>query len=154
MFSNNPLARRLGRHRRTIEAPPAIEAFSDPRDVLDTLYRWGASLPWVAEAPFRRRELLVRRFVLDCPLFDCAELWFAVNAGPQDLEDRPQVLVVLPASVAHRGMALGWAARLVELEGDRIIAEVAVPTTTSEFCALQRLLEVAYSAAFARASLE
>jgi hypothetical protein len=153
MFANNPLARRLGRLRRSNE-PVALDRFPDLDDMLETLYRWGASLPWVAESPCRDRESLMRRFVVDCPLLDCSGLWFAVDAGSEDLEEGPEVLVVLPKSIAHRGIAHGWAAKLVELAGDRMIVEVALPTTNSELCALQTLLQVAYSAAFVDTAAE
>jgi hypothetical protein len=87
---------------------------------------------------------------IDCPELGCSELWFTMALVDDGLGEGPEVRVVLPAWLAHRGVALGWAAGIVELPGGRTVANVAFPTTSTELCALQRLLEVAYSAAFQR----
>jgi hypothetical protein len=55
---------------------------------------------------------------------------------------------VLPNHLAHRGVVLGWAADAVDLDHDRSIATVALPTVAPELRALQRLLTVAYTTAF------
>jgi hypothetical protein len=43
---------------------------------------------------------------------------------------------------------VGWAVSVAELNGDRVIAAVALPTTFDELSALQGLLAIAYSTAF------
>jgi hypothetical protein len=134
--------------QRSVEAPSGFDDFPDLGDMVDTLWRWGMSLPWVVELPSTEKPGLGRLLVVDCPVLACREPWFAVNAFGDGLDDGPEVLVVVPNFVAQRGVAVGWAAGIAELPGDRTMIAVALPTTSAELGALQRLLEVAYCAAF------
>jgi hypothetical protein len=134
--------------RRSVEAPRVFEDFADLGDIVDALWRWGISLPWAVELPPTEKPGFGRLLVVDCPVLACREPWFAVNALGDGLDDGPGVLVVVPDFVAQRGVAVGWAVGIAQLAGDRTMIAVALPTTSAEFGALQRLLEVAYSAAF------
>ena len=148
MSANHPLVRRLRRLRPCIEAPLGLEDFGDLDEMISTLCRWAASMPWAAQLPSSEPHHFTRSFVVDCAVLARHEPWFVIDAAGDYLEDGPAVLVVLPTPVAHRGMTLGWAANLAELDDDRTIAAVVLATTSAELCALQSLLQVAYSAAF------
>jgi hypothetical protein len=147
-FSKASLARRLRKLRRSIEAPLGFNDFVDLDDMVDVLCRWAASLPWAQELPAPVSGAVERRFGIDCPPLSCAEAWFSLRVYGQDLGHGPEVLVVLPNHLAHRGVVLGWAADAVDLDHDRSIATVALPTVAPELRALQRLLTVAYTTAF------
>jgi hypothetical protein len=144
MFSRNLLGRRLRRLRRSIEEPLALNDFMDLEDMLDTLCRWGKSLPWVDELPCPHNAGVGRKFVVDCPVLACRGPWFAVTAVGDELE----VLVVLPELLARQGVTHGWASSSIALDAHRRITAVALPTTIAELRALQQLLAIGYSAAF------
>ena len=91
---------------------------------------------------------MVCRFVVDCPVLDCREPWFTVSSVSENLDEGPEVLVAVPTPIAHRGTAVGWAVSVARLDEDRMVVAVAMPTTSAEFSALQRLLEIAYTDAF------
>jgi hypothetical protein len=152
MFSRDPVARRLRQLRRSLEAPLGLHEVIEPSDMLGALCRWGAAMPWVDESRGQDHAVTEFRFAIDCPELGCSEAWFAVALVDGGPGDGPEVRVVLPPWLAQRGVVLGWAAGVVDLPGGRTAANVAFPTTSTEFCALQRLLEVAYSSAFLRAS--
>ncbi len=66
-----------------------------------------------------------------------------------DLQFGPEVAVVLPTRIARRGARIGWATSATDVDRLRSVATIALPTTVPELFALQGLLSVAYSAAFA-----
>ena len=150
MFSRDPVARRLQRLRRSLEAPLGLSEVIEPDEMLDALRRWARGTPWVDESDGQELSGTEFRFAIDCPDLNCSEAWFAVVFGDGGACDEPEVRVVLPPWLARRGVAIGWAAGILDLAGGRTIADVAFPTTSTELCALERLLEVAYSAAFQR----
>jgi hypothetical protein len=149
MFSN-PLARRRARRR-----PP--EPVADPNSLLDlddviaTVCRWGSGMPWVVAAPGTGALCVGDWFVIDCPVLGCTQPWFAIEALG-DLENGPEVAVMLPSPLAHQGVAVGWAERAVDLDTCCSIAVVALATTLDELGALEKLLQVAYSAVFSHAT--
>ena len=51
MFSRDPFTRRRRQLQRSVEAPSGFDDFPDLGDMVDTLWRWGMSLPWVVELP-------------------------------------------------------------------------------------------------------
>jgi hypothetical protein len=122
--------------------------------MVNALYRWGGSLPWVHELRGPASGAVERRFVIDCPVLLCTGLWFVVRAFGDDLRFGPEVLAVLPSGIARRGVGHGWAAGEVDPDEDRAVATVVLPTTAAELSALQRLLYVAYSAAFPPGSVD
>jgi hypothetical protein len=69
---------------------------------------------------------------------------------PDCIDDGPQVLLIVPRNLAERGISRGWAVSIAYVDSDHMIIAVALPTTASELLALQRLLQVAYAAAFDR----
>jgi hypothetical protein len=117
-------------------------------EIADDLCRWAGSLPWASEMPPVEDDPFGRSFVVDCPVLRCAEPWFALSSLGHGLELGPEVLVVLPDHLAQRGDAHGWAVSLAQLDRERTIAAVALPTTVGELGTLERLLTIAYSAAF------
>jgi hypothetical protein len=150
LFFKDPFARQMRRLRRSMEAAPGLDDLMDLDDMLAALGRWAASQPWANELPAPADGGLGRRYIIDCPDLACRQLWFAVVAGDGP-DAEPDVLVVLPACLASRGVTLGWAGGIVAVDGDRAMACVALPTSDAELRAIQRLLEAAYSAAFRRA---
>jgi hypothetical protein len=146
--SKGSLARRLRKWRRSVDTSLRLNDLIDLGDMVDALCRWGASLPWSVELPARPKGP-ERRFAIDCRPLSCSASWFAVRYDGVELEDGPEILVVLPNHLAHRGVALGWAAATHDLDGGRTIATVAMPTTASELHALEQLLMVGYSTTFA-----
>jgi hypothetical protein len=147
MFSN-PLGWRLRRRRRSPGTALGLDSSMDLDDMIEVLCRWGASMPWAVELPASHASEVRHGFVVDCPVLGCRRPWFAVDALATDLENGPEVVVILPSSSAQRGAASEWAARVGEDDGCCAIMEVALPTTLQELSSLQGLLEVAYSAAF------
>jgi len=145
---NSPIARRRRHLRRSVETPLGLDDFVDLDDMVNALCQWGGSQPWVHELPGPASGAVERRFVIDCPVLSCTGLWFAVRAFGDDLPFGPEVIAVLPSAIAHRGVAHGWAAAVVDLDDDRAVATVVLPTTVDELSTLQRLLHGAYSAAF------
>jgi hypothetical protein len=142
--------RRRLRQRRTIEAPLAPGHRLESGAVVAALSRWGVSQPWVVEWPAPQGPL-VRRFIVDCAELKCREPWFTVNSVSENLDEGPEVLVVVPSPIAHRGTAVGWAVSVARLDADRMVVAMPIPTTSAELAALKQLLEVAYSDAFCRA---
>jgi hypothetical protein len=142
------LSRRLRDLQRSIEVPLGLDDDVDFDDVLAALCGWAASLPFALELPRPDVDPLRRRFVVDCPPLGCREPWFAIGTFTADDDSDPAVVVVLPARLAERGVSVGWAVRIGELDGGRTIAGVALPTTPGELHGLQGLLEVAYTKAF------
>ena len=116
-------------------------------DIVDELHRWVVSLPWVVVLESLPGEPTVGRFAVDCPPLECTSVWLTL--GPFDEPDgRLDVRVALPRTLAHRGVAVGWAVPMIDLSGDKVVVGVATPTTTTELRAVEALLGVAYSAAF------
>jgi hypothetical protein len=118
-----------------------------PGDVLDELQRWVLSLPWVTRMDPPPAEPAVERFAVDCPPLGCRSVWVSIGAGGDGAESY-DIHLVLPRPLAQRGVSIGWAAPLVDLDADRAVVGVATPTTGTELQALQALLGVGYSAAF------
>jgi hypothetical protein len=114
----------------------------DLDEMLEVLRRWGRGMPWVDESCGQDLAGTEFRFDLECPELGCSEPWFAVALVEDGLGDGPEVRVVLPAWLARRGVALGWAAGLVDLPRGRTVAHLAFPTTSTELGALERLLEL------------
>jgi len=135
VFPRDPVARRLRQLRRSLEVPLGLS------DVIE-----------LDESRGRDASGTEVRFAIECSELGCSEAWFAVALTDGGPGDEPEVRVVLPAWLARRGVALGWAAGIVDLPAGRTVANVAFPTTATELCALERLLEVAYSAAFQRSA--
>jgi hypothetical protein len=150
IFSDGHLARRLRRVRSSPEALLRGDKFVELDDIAGALCEWARSLPWVTELPAAEPVGAMCRFNIDCSALACGERWFAVVALAPDV-DAPEVLVVLPDTVARRGVRLGWAADCIGLGGDSALASLPIPTTFQELRALEHLLELAYSAAFRRA---
>ena len=146
----NPIARHRRRRRRSPEASTGLDDLINLDEMLGGLWRWGAGMPWAIEVPGSAQGNFGHRFVVDCPPLDCREPWFAIIGYGAELEDGPEVVVVLPRAIAHQGVAVGWAEHLAEIDECCSITAVALPTTWQELYALQRLLEVAYLAAFDR----
>jgi hypothetical protein len=127
---------RLVRHWRhaggaTRRAEPLAAA-----DVLEELERWVLSLPWVTRMDPVPGDASVDRFAVDCPPLDCLAVWLSIGVGHEPIGSF-DIHLVLPRALADRGVNLGWAAPLVDLDADRVELE-----------ALQALLGVGYSAAF------
>jgi hypothetical protein len=122
------------------EPPPLADAPGQ-------LERWVLSLPWVERAGMLAGEERAGEFAVVCPPLGCRSVWLFVTAQEDDCDDF-DVYVVLPRQLAQRGVAVGWAASLLDLTADRVLAGIATPTTPAELSALQALLGVAYSAAF------
>jgi hypothetical protein len=116
-------------------------------DALDELERWVLSLPWVTRMDPVPGDSSVDRFAVDCPPLDCLAVWLSVGSGHEPIGSF-DIHLVLPRALAERGVSIGWAAPLVDLDADRVVVGVATPTTTVELEALQALLGVGYSAAF------
>jgi hypothetical protein len=150
MFSN-PLARHRRNRRRLPEASAGLEDLIDLDEMLGALWRWGTGMPWVVELTASAQGTFGYRFVVDCPPLDCREPWFAITAYGAGLESGPEVLVVLPRAIADQGVAVGWAEHIAKIDEQCSVTAVALPTTPEELCGLQKLLEVAYVAAFDRA---
>jgi len=121
--------------------------------MVDALCRWAVSQPWVVEWPATEAHV-VCRFVVDCPVLDCREPWFTVSSVSENLDEGPEVLVAVPAPIAHRGAAVGWAVSVARLDEDRMVVAMAMPTTSAELSALKQLLEIAYTDAFRRTAGE
>jgi hypothetical protein len=147
LWSMHLLGRRLKRLRHSMAASAGLEGLRHPDDILDELCPWGASMPWVVEPDGSEREGS-RRFVVDCELLHCRQPWFALSRLDEHFDDGLRVLVAVPRRIARRGAALARDGSVIELDGDRAIVDLALPTTTAELCALQQFLLLAYSAAF------
>jgi hypothetical protein len=147
----HPLGRRLKRLRHSIGAPLGLDGLRHPDDVLVELCRWGVSQPWVVEPGGSELEAS-RRFVVDCELLQRRQPWFALSGLGDHFDEGPRVLVAVPRRIAGRGVALGWDGSVVELDADRSVVDLALPTTSAELCALQQFLSLAYSAIFGTAS--
>ena len=145
------IARRLRHRRRSLEARLGLDTLSAPDDMVGHLCRWGVGMPWVVGVTSPEQGEFSHRFLVDCPLLHCREPWFAVKDLGAAPEDGPEVVVVLPSSVAHQGVAVGWADRADGIDSCCSLTAVALPATPQELSALQQLLLVAYSAAFDRA---
>jgi hypothetical protein len=127
--------------RRPLERPGP----QDHSSVIDELWRWARSLPWVVERPLAPSD--GRCLTVDCPPLGSLRAWLLVP--PAGEVDEPLELhVVLPWRVGHRGIAVGWGVLVTELGDDRLVVAVAVPTTSSELRALEALVVVAYEEAF------
>jgi hypothetical protein len=150
LWSMHLLGRRLKRFRHSMAAPAGLEGLRHPDDILDELCAWGASLPWVVELDGSERDGS-RRFVVDCELLHCRQSWFALSRLDEHFDDGPRVLVAASRHIARRGAALARDGSVIELDGDRAIVDLALPTTSAELCALQQFLVLAYSAAFGTA---
>jgi hypothetical protein len=57
----------------------------------------------------------------------------------------------VPGRIAGRGAELGWDGSVVELDADRAVVNLVLPTTTAELCALEQFLSLAYCATFGAA---
>jgi hypothetical protein len=146
------LTRRLRRRRlrrSAVRVGGKLDAVRRPDldDILGELCLWAAGMPWVAESPCGERETL-RLFMLDCGPLSCREPWFAINVIDDDTDDGPGIVVILPDAIADRATAIGHAAGIEPIGRGRSITAIGLPTSGSEFQALQRLLEVTYTAAF------
>jgi hypothetical protein len=138
---------RLVRHwRHADDAAHDVEPLASA-DVLAELQRWVVSLPWVMQMDPIPEEPSVERFAVDCPLLDCRSVWLSIEAGGDGIGSF-DIHLVLPRPLARRGVTLGWAAPLVDLDADKVVVGVATPTTSAELQALQALLGVGYGAAF------
>jgi hypothetical protein len=148
VLSKRRLHRRLLQRLSSIEGDLGLEDGIHPSLLDETVCRWATSLPWVVELTDSVEEPLGRRFAIDCPVLDCRQPLFSLGTLDGELGPAGEVLVVLPEHLARRGSAAGWAAVIAELPGGRIVVGVALPTTIRELIAFQRLLGVAYAAAF------
>ena len=99
--------------------------------VVAALCRWGVSQPWVVEWPAPQGPL-VRRLIVECAELQCREPWFTVNSVSDNLDEGPEVLVVVPSAIAHRGSAVGWAVSVARLDDDRMVVAMPIPTTSAE----------------------
>jgi hypothetical protein len=133
--------------RRIDQGPSEFERAS----LVDELCCWARSLPWVVEWPAEPGDS--RCLTVDCPPLDRRRVWLVVcpSAG---VDDDPDLQVVLPWSIGHRGVAVGWGVLITELDEDRMLVGVAAPTTIAELQALEALAQVAYEAAFAPSESE
>jgi hypothetical protein len=145
--------RRRRAHRGLRQIPSSNETRNSVQDdftiaeLVDELYCWASSLPWVVELPLNPGELDGRGFAIDCPPLDSWAMWLTL--GPFDDLSLPiEIYVVVPRYLAQRGFARDWAVPVADLDEDRLIVGVATPTTPIELRALEGLLEVAYRAAF------
>jgi hypothetical protein len=148
MISRASLTRRLRHLRRSVEEPLGFHDLVDLEVMAGALCRWGASLPWAEERSYAGEGKLGCAFVIECPPLACSGAWFTVHLSSDDLDDGPEVRVMLPTAIARRGVLVGWAAGTIDLAADRSLVTVPLPTTASELTALQHLLQVAYVAAF------
>ncbi len=148
MFSRNPLGRRLRHLQRRAELRLGLEDDIDLGDMVDALCGWARSMPFAEELPRPDADPLRRRFVVDCPALCCRAPWFALGTFGADDAMGPAVEVALPAPLARRGAAVGWAATVGDLGYDRTIVGIALPTGIDELRGLQGILRVAYSNAF------
>jgi hypothetical protein len=137
----------LRRLRRSLERPPVLYHEAGSLEIIDELHRWVLGLPWVVELPLPPAELSGHRFVVECPPLGRRVAWMLL-APVGELGFALDLHVVLPQHIARRGVAMGWAVPITHVDTDREAVGVALPTTTTELCALQRLLLVAYTAAF------
>ena len=118
-----------------------------PGVVLDELRRWVVSLPRVTQLDPLPTEGSVDRFAVDCPPLDRRSAWVSLGTGGDGAESF-DIHVVLPRALAQRGVHIGWAAPLADLDADKVVVGVATPTSDAELQALQALLGVGYTAAF------
>jgi hypothetical protein len=139
--------RRLRRSAARFASELDLVGLSDLDDMLGELCMWAAAMPWVVESPCGARGTL-KLFMLDCSPLSCHEPWFAINTLDGDSEDGPGVLVILPDAMADRATTIGHAAGIKPIGRGRSITAIGLPISGSEFEALQRLLEVTYTAAF------
>ena len=128
--------------RHTNRGPSEFENAS----LVDELCNWARSLPWVIEWPAEPGES--RCLTVACAPLGCRRVWLVVCPSG-GVGDDPDLQVVLPRRIGHRGVAVGWGVLITELDEDRMLVGVAVPTTIAELQALEALLKVAYEAAFA-----
>jgi hypothetical protein len=149
MFEGNVLALGLRRFRRsTVRFTRNLDDAVGLREldgVLGELRLWAIGMPWVAESPSRER---LKLFMLECPLLCCHEPWFAISAVDDDTDDVPGIVVILSDAIAERATSIGGDAGIARIDGQRSITVIGLPTSEQELQALQRLLEVTYTAAF------
>jgi hypothetical protein len=88
------------------------------------------------------------RFAVACPPLRCHGVWLLFDETGDPVFP-VAIVAVLPRSIAHRGVATGWATLITDLADGRWAVAVAAPTTATEFRALQALLVTSYTAAFA-----
>jgi hypothetical protein len=139
--------RRLRRSAARFASKLDFVGLSDLDDMLVDLCIWAAGMPWVVETPCGARGTL-KLFMLECSPLSCHEPWFAINPMDGGSEDRPGVLVILPDAMADRATTIGHAAGIEPIGRGRSVTAIGLPISGSEFEALQRLLEVTYTAAF------
>jgi hypothetical protein len=147
MFLKRQRARRLRRRQRSAGTMPGLDDWTDLDEMIGAVCDWAVSLPWVVDRTLTDAPS-PHQFVIDCPVLSCRQPWFAVDATSDELQDGPELIVVLPNSIAHRGGLNGLAVRTVQVDGCRSIAAVAVPSNARELCAVQALLTATYSGTF------
>jgi hypothetical protein len=116
---------------------------------VEGLRRWVVSLPWVVELP-RAGATDPLRFAVDCPPSDCNAVWLLFDPVG-DRRTPPTIIVTLPAAVARRGVAAGWAVDITDLGDGRQAVAVATPATGDQFRALQALVVLSYTSTFEHA---
>ena len=152
MFEGNGLALGLRRLRRsTIRFARDLDdaaGFQELAGVLDELRLWAIGMPWVVESLSGAPERL-NLFMLDCPALCCHEPWFAISALDDDTDDVPGIVVILSDAVAERAALIDGGAGFARIGRQRSITVMRLPTSEQDFRALQLLLEITYTAAFA-----
>ncbi len=117
--------------------------------MLDELYAWASSFPWVEESR-SNRDGIIRMLAIDCPPLSRKAPWFALKVRNDTWGSEPGILVVLPAALARKAVGNGWAVGTEPLERRRSLTVLELPTSRQEFCAIQRVLEAGYACTFDR----
>jgi hypothetical protein len=150
MFEGNGLALGLRRFRRSaVRFACNLDDAVGLREldgVLGELRLWAIGMPWVVESPSRERLEL---FMLACPPLCCHEPWFAISAVDDDTDDVPVIVVILSNAIAERATSIRGGAGIARIGRQRSITVMRLPTSEQDFRALQRLLEITYTAAIA-----
>ena len=150
MFSARTSARRLRHLRQSAKdlspmghAPAAWDFDA----MLDELYAWASSFPWVEECRSTGDEV-IRMLAIDCPPLSRKAPWFALKVRNDTWGSEPGIFVVLPAALARKAVGNGWAVGIEPLERRRSLTVLELPTSRQEFCAMQRVLEAGYACTF------
>ena len=152
MFDGTELALGLRRLRRsTVRFARNLDDAVELRELeglLGELRQWATGMPWVVESDPGVGER-VDLFVLHCAPLSCHEPWFAITALDDDTDDLPGIVAILSDTVAERAALMDGGAGIARIGRQRSITVMGLPTSDQDLRALQRLLEITYTSAFA-----
>ena len=150
MFSARTSARRLRHLRQSAKdlspmghAPAAWDFDA----MLDELYAWASSFPWVEECRSTGDEV-IRMLAIDCPPLSRKAPWFALKVRNDTWGSEPGIFVVLPTALARKAVENGWAVGIEPIERHRALTVLELPTSRREFCVMQLVLEAGYACTF------